>query len=381
AFELRSNRPAVGQSASQAPPSDVALSQPPTRRSQNTEAGQCQGAPAAPAPPMGAAGPEEQQSSWARRRIRIERPCGSRRPAGQRAGQSAAAARGPRTLGPAAPPRAVVCGVGAAARAGPQHSPGGGGGAASASPGRPPSAMSVNTDELRHQVMINQFVLAAGCAADQAQQLLQAAHWQFETALSTFFQESNIPNSHHHPQMVSAPRVRGRGRPVRQVAVRAPVTAMLPGSGAPRMPALARPTLGPASSLLDRGLRPGARRCALGLEARVEGREEKRPRMCTPSNTPATPPNFPDALAMFSKLRASESLQNSNSPMTAVACSPPANFSPFWAASPPNHQTPWIPPSSPNSFHHLHCPQPTWPPGASQGPTQQKAMAAMDGQR
>lgn len=48
------------------------------------------------------------------------------------------------------------------------------------SPGRPPSAMSVNTDELRHQVMINQFVLAAGCAADQAQQLLQAAHWQFE---------------------------------------------------------------------------------------------------------------------------------------------------------------------------------------------------------
>lgn len=105
------------------------------------------------------------------------------------------------------------------------------------------------------------------------------------------------------------------------------------------------------------------------------------PQMCTPSNTPATPPNFPDALAMFSKLRASESLQNSNSPMTAVACSPPANFSPFWAASPPNHQTPWIPPSSPNSFHHLHCPQPTWPPGASQGPTQQKAMAAMDGQR
>ena len=35
-------------------------------------------------------------------------------------------------------------------------------------------------DELKHQVMINQFVLAAGCAADQAKQLLQAAHWQFE---------------------------------------------------------------------------------------------------------------------------------------------------------------------------------------------------------
>uniref|UniRef100_A0A2K6NQY0 UBA like domain containing 2 n=1 Tax=Rhinopithecus roxellana TaxID=61622 RepID=A0A2K6NQY0_RHIRO len=56
--------------------------------------------------------------------------------------------------------------------------------------------------------------------------------------------------------------------------------------------------------------------------------------MCTPSNTPATPPNFPDALAMFSKLRASEGLQSSNSPMTAAACSPPANFSPFLRGEP-----------------------------------------------
>lgn len=44
------------------------------------------------------------------------------------------------------------------------------------------AAMSVNMDELRHQVMINQFVLTAGCAADQAKQLLQAAHWQFEVS-------------------------------------------------------------------------------------------------------------------------------------------------------------------------------------------------------
>lgn len=35
-------------------------------------------------------------------------------------------------------------------------------------------------DTLREQVMINQFVLAAGCAREQAKQLLQAAHWQFE---------------------------------------------------------------------------------------------------------------------------------------------------------------------------------------------------------
>ncbi|XP_024062505.1 UBA-like domain-containing protein 2 [Terrapene carolina triunguis] len=167
--------------------------------------------------------------------------------------------------------------------------------------------MSVNMEELRHQVMINQFVLAAGCAADQAKQLLQAAHWQFETALSAFFQETNIPNNHHHHQM-----------------------------------------------------------------------------MCTPSNTPATPPNFPDALAMFSKLRTSENLQSSNSPITSMACSPPGNFSPFWASSPPNHQPAWMPPSSPTSHnlhHHLHHQQPMWPPGSQQGGAQQKAMAAMDGQR
>lgn len=36
---------------------------------------------------------------------------------------------------------------------------------------------------LREQVMINQFVLAAGCAREQAKQLLQAAHWQFEVNL------------------------------------------------------------------------------------------------------------------------------------------------------------------------------------------------------
>lgn len=35
-------------------------------------------------------------------------------------------------------------------------------------------------DSLREQVMINQFVLAAGCARDQAKQILQATQWQFE---------------------------------------------------------------------------------------------------------------------------------------------------------------------------------------------------------
>ncbi|XP_055041211.1 UBA-like domain-containing protein 2 [Misgurnus anguillicaudatus] len=174
--------------------------------------------------------------------------------------------------------------------------------------------MSVNMDELRHQVMINQFVLTAGCAADQAKQLLQAAHWQFETALSSFFQEANIP-SHH--QM-----------------------------------------------------------------------------MCTPRNTPATPPNFPDAITMFSKLRTSEcSGTGGSSGQVSMACSPPPHssaqgFGSFWASSPPSHQPVWLPPSSPTGHHalhhhhhHMHQP-PTWPPVSQPTNAQQTPVfSALHGQR
>lgn len=170
--------------------------------------------------------------------------------------------------------------------------------------------MSVNMDELRHQVMINQFVLTAGCAADQAKQLLQAAHWQFETALSSFFQEANIP-SHH--QM-----------------------------------------------------------------------------MCTPRNTPATPPNFPDAITMFSKLRASECPGGAggSSAQVSMACSPP--HASFWASSPPNQQPVWLPPSSPTGHHTLHHhhhhhhmhPPPSWPPVPQPGNGQQTpVISALHGQR
>lgn len=39
--------------------------------------------------------------------------------------------------------------------------------------------------------MINQFVLAAGCAREQAKQLLQAAHWQFEVNNKTTARQVN----------------------------------------------------------------------------------------------------------------------------------------------------------------------------------------------
>lgn len=95
-------------------------------------------------------------------------------------------------------------------------------------------------DALREQVMINQFVLAAGCAREQAKQLLQAAHWQFETALSIFFQEAAIPSC-----------AQGPGTHFGQI---------------------------------------------------------------TPCNTPATPPNFPDALLAFSKMSAGEKTPSGMSP-------------------------------------------------------------------
>ncbi|EFN88252.1 UBA-like domain-containing protein 2 [Harpegnathos saltator] len=95
-------------------------------------------------------------------------------------------------------------------------------------------------DALREQVMINQFVLAAGCAREQAKQLLQAAHWQFETALSIFFQEAAIPS------------------------------------------------------------------CAQGAGTHFG--------QITPCNTPATPPNFPDALLAFSKMSAGDKTPSGMSP-------------------------------------------------------------------
>uniref|UniRef100_A0A5S6QN86 UBA domain-containing protein n=1 Tax=Trichuris muris TaxID=70415 RepID=A0A5S6QN86_TRIMR len=43
---------------------------------------------------------------------------------------------------------------------------------------------------LRRQIMVSQFQVATGCNRDQAEQLLRSSCWQFQIALSTFFQES-----------------------------------------------------------------------------------------------------------------------------------------------------------------------------------------------
>uniref|UniRef100_A0A9J8ACK7 UBA-like domain containing 2 n=1 Tax=Cyprinus carpio carpio TaxID=630221 RepID=A0A9J8ACK7_CYPCA len=118
--------------------------------------------------------------------------------------------------------------------------------------------------------------------------------------------------------------------------------------------------------------------------------------MCTPRNTPATPPNFPDAITMFSKLRTSECTGGSGAGASAqmsMPCSPPPHssaqgFGSFWASSPPNHQPVWLPPSSPTGHHalhhhhhHMHQP-PTWPPGSQSTNGQQTpVISALHGQR
>ncbi|XP_067935884.1 UBA-like domain-containing protein 2-B [Watersipora subatra] len=109
-------------------------------------------------------------------------------------------------------------------------------------------------DSLREQLVLNQFMMISGCPEDQARKYLQASQWQYETALSFFFQESavTIPN-----------RCRNCGGTHNHLTV------------------------------------------------------------CAPTNTPATPPQFPDALAAFNKLSATDStrygstpLSNSNTPQT-----------------------------------------------------------------
>ncbi|CAG04485.1 unnamed protein product [Tetraodon nigroviridis] len=199
-------------------------------------------------------------------------------------------------------------------------------------------------DELKHQVMINQFVLTAGCAADQAKQLLQAAHWQFETALSAFFQETNIPYGHHH-----------------QMKRKQPLTGH--------------------RECTHRAAEHPINQCS------CDHQEEVALLMCAPANTPATPPNFPDALTMFSRLKASESFTSGSvqqphgrlhghlSPTPAPAVGRLRALRPTCPTCrrPRRLWTQGQPPTQP-------CP--TWPMGVnSHAGAEQKASVAMEAER
>lgn len=93
--------------------------------------------------------------------------------------------------------------------------------------------MSVNMDELKHQVMINQFVLTAGCAADQAKQLLQAAHWQFEVRRGTGTGRGrcgHVPGCGLRASPTARPEPRKRGCPG-DPAIRTRTPPLCPGNG------------------------------------------------------------------------------------------------------------------------------------------------------
>jgi len=56
------------------------------------------------------------------------------------------------------------------------------------------SSPVVNVDALKQHVLVNHFTNATGCNCDQATQLLTDARWDFELALSMFFQETSVPH-------------------------------------------------------------------------------------------------------------------------------------------------------------------------------------------
>lgn len=124
--------------------------------------------------------------------------------------------------------------------------------------------MDPNTEILRKQIMISQFVNAVGCTPDQAKQILQSAQWHFEAALSLFFQEHTVAASssqqHHHHQQ--------------------------PPPVVPQ-----QNSLNPSSASSGSSSSFGSRM--------------SYPYMPAPSNTPATPPAFPDTLAAFAQLKTS----------------------------------------------------------------------------
>lgn len=119
------------------------------------------------------------------------------------------------------------------------------------------------------------------------------------------------------------------------------------------------------------------------------------PQMCTPANTPATPPNFPDALTMFSRLKASESFHGggSGSPMATTATSPPPHFphastgsfaAPSWpmVASPPGGPQYHQPQQPPLWTPAPPSPASDWPPLApQQAASEPRAHPAMEAER
>ncbi|XP_024246056.1 UBA-like domain-containing protein 1 isoform X3 [Oncorhynchus tshawytscha] len=99
-------------------------------------------------------------------------------------------------------------------------------------------------------------------------------------------------------------------------------------------------------------------------------------KMHTPANTPATPPNFPDALTMFSRLKASESF-NASSPIASMATSPPqVNWAMGPSAPGQTQQGLWTSGQMPSQV-----PPPGWPQAVTQQASSEQASVTMEAER
>lgn len=99
---------------------------------------------------------------------------------------------------------------------------------------------------MRKQIMVSHFMNAVGCTSEQATKILQSAQWHPDAALSLFFQEHAVGVGVSHPTHSHNPSSSG-------------------GS-------------------------------SLGSRMSYQ---------CVPTNTPATPPSFPDTLSAFAKMKTS----------------------------------------------------------------------------
>jgi len=126
--------------------------------------------------------------------------------------------------------------------------------------------------------MIAQFQGATGCTREQARQLLLAARWEFQTALSMFFQECTIQQQ----QQMSPP-----------AHTASAVTMATNGTST-------------AQSLFAQ------QQCRTPIGGGHFGTA------MAPCNTPATPPNFADAMLALQKLQTGGS-------DWSTAASPPMN--------------------------------------------------------
>lgn len=163
---------------------------------------------------------------------------------------------------------------------------------------------------LKEQVMINHLVATAGCAQEQARELLRATHWQLEAALSVFLQDQPVllpsPTSpvsgHNNGTHITQSGLHHRTAPL---SVRAPpINENYRSSNHVNYnDYILNDTNNNNSNMAN----------DINSHTSMLNRDSRFNSILAPANTPATPPNFPDTLLAFAKLSTGDSVANDNS--------------------------------------------------------------------